>query len=326
MKTIINLIDDNRPGGIRSLLEDMSNAGVWGTEEWQVQSVDSTKPITLRRKFDVIVVHYSMAWRKLPALTLLRAANPNAKLIIVEHHYTSSFEQQSIPSTKRFRALLRTCYGMADEVVAVSEAQARWLRSCEVLQTGKLRTIPSCRNYAKFLQIPRMNKSTGPIVVGALGRVEHAKGFDLLVKAIAGLSDEKYTLRIAGEGSALPALKEQAKHLQNVEFIGHLDDPTKFLANCDVLVMPSRTEAFGLVCAEAKASGLPVIVSDVDGLPEQVSDCGVVIEPESARSIREALRFIARPSRLYAFGRRARKSVVNDWSDYLSAWSRTLAH
>ncbi|MEM7431056.1 MAG: glycosyltransferase family 4 protein [Pseudomonadota bacterium] len=326
MKQTINLIDDPRPGGIRSLLDDMSSAGIWGTEEWQIRNVNPVRPIVLGRRYDTIVVHYSMAWRKLPALFLLRKTNPHAKIVIVEHHYTAGFEQRHIPSVRRFRTLLRTCYRLADEVVAVSAAQARWLRAAGVVSADKLQTIPSCRNYAKFLEIPRVEKSVGPIVVGALGRIEHSKGFDLLVSAIAGLPDVDYQLKIAGDGSALDALKQQAANLDNVEFIGHLDDPSAFLGSCDVLVMPSRFEAFGLVCAEAKACGLPVIVSDVDGLPEQVQDCGVVIEPECEKSIRQALRFVSRPSRLHIFSRKARASVVNAWSDYLTAWSRVLAH
>ena len=47
----------------------------------------------------------------------------------------------------------------------------------------------------------------------------------------------------AGDGTARETLEELAAGLDNVEFVGHLDEPAPFLAGCDVLAMPSRTEA-----------------------------------------------------------------------------------
>ncbi|MBT8083283.1 MAG: glycosyltransferase [Gammaproteobacteria bacterium] len=325
MKKIINLIDDARPGGIRSLLDDMAAAGLWAGDSWKVQAVDSCKPIRLDADYDVIVVHYSMAWRKLPALFLLRRAYPKARLVIVEHHYTKRFEQLHVASPRRFRTLLRLCYGLADQVIAVSMSQARWLRSAGIIDATKLETIPACRNYARFLSLPRVERAGGPIVIGALGRIEHAKGFDLLIRAFADLPTGQFRLRIAGDGSQREALQQLAANLEHVEFVGHLDDAAPFLASCDVLAMPSRHEAFGLVCAEAKAAGLPVVVSDVDALPEQAQGCGVIVAAEDVGALREALMHMTRASRLLGYSRNARKSVVNAWSDFLSSWSRVLA-
>lgn len=325
MKKTLNLVDDFQPGGIRSLLEDMSNAGIWPSDSWHVRTVNPCMPIRLDAHYDVIVVHYSMAWRKLSALTALRLRNPHARLVIVEHHYTASFEQHHVPNARRFRRLLRLSYRLADRVVAVSAAQARWMRSASLVDPAKLQTIPACRDYARFLAIPRVESNDGPTVIGALGRLVPAKGFDLLIRAFARLPAEDFRLRIAGDGEQRDELEALAADLEHVEFVGHLDDPAPFLADCDVLAMPSRHEAFGLVCAEGKAAGLPVIVSDVDALPEQAHDCGLVIESENVEALREAIMHVARPSRLERYRGRARKSVVNAWSQYLTAWSALLA-
>lgn len=325
MKTIVNLIDDPRPGGIRSLLVDMSNAGVWRRENWEVRTVDPVRPIRVNKDCDIIVVHYSMAWRKLPALLLLRLGHRNARLIVVEHHYTQRFETQHVPSTRRFRLMLRLCYRLADLVVAVSLAQARWLCNAGIADPGKLEAIPVSRNYARFLAVPRREKPAGRLVVGALGRLEHAKGFDRLIEAFAGLPAGRFRLRIAGDGSQRERLVRLAAGLEHVEFVGHLDDPAPFFAACDVLAMPSRHEAFGLVCAEAKAAGLPVVVSNVDALPDQAHGCGLVVEAEDVPALRQAIRYISHPQRRQQLGRRARASVANAWSDYLESWSRVLA-
>lgn len=325
MKRTINLIDDDRPGGIRSLLDDMANAGVWQSDDWQVRKVDPCKPIRLGDRFDTIVIHYSMAWRKLPMLALLRRTNPEARIVIVEHHYTQSFERAEVKKTGRFRKLLKLSYGIADKVIAVSPAQARWLRSVDVIDMHRLMTIPASRDYSRFLAIPRIERRDGPVIIGALGRMEHTKGFDLLIDALADLPADRYRLRIAGDGSARETLETLAIDLDNVEFVGHLDDPAPFLAGCDVLAMPSRAEAFGLVCAEAKAAGLPVIVSDVDALPDQARGCGVIVEAGDIDALRDAIQSMEDASSRIAYSRNARKSVVNAWSEFLSSWTRVLA-
>ena len=325
MKKITNLIDDARPGGIQSLLSDMSSAGVWPRESWEVRTVNPTRPIRVQKDCDVIVVHYSMAWRKLPALLQLRLRHPEARLVIVEHHYTQSFEAQHVPNTRRFRQMLRLCYGLADLVVAVSLAQARWLCDEGIVDGKKLEAIPASRNYQRFLAMQRTTKPAGRLLVGALGRLEHAKGFDRLIEAFSQLPADRFRLCIAGDGSQREQLVRMADGLEHVEFVGHLDDPAPFLATCDVLAMPSRYEAFGLVCAEAKAAGVPVVVSNVDALPEQARGCGLVVEPDDAAALREALEYIAHPGRRQQFSISARVSVADAWSDFISSWSYVLA-
>lgn len=325
MKSIVNLVDDFRPGGIRSLLDDMKKSGPWGAKDWEIAIVNASRPIKLTGTPDVIVIHYSMAWRKLPALALLRLRHKNARIIIVEHHYTRSFEQHRVRSRRRFRTMLRATYAHADQVIAVSESQATWLRSIDVANWRKISVISSCRDYSRFLAIPRIDKSTGSTVIGAMGRLVPEKGFDVLINAIRQLPADRYELRIAGEGEERERLESLADGMSNVEFVGHTDDPADFLAECDLLAMPSRMEAFGLVCAEAKAAGLPVVVSNVDALPNQALGCGVVVEPDDVAGLANGLEYVSDANRLRVYRERARKSVVNAWSQYLSAWSAALA-
>lgn len=324
MKHIVHLIDDARAGGIRSLLDDMSAAQLRPSTHWRVLRVDPTAPIRLRSKCEVIVVHYSMAWRKLTALALLRIMNPRARLIIVEHHYTRNFEKFEVRSIRRFRSLLRLSYRLADTVVAVSQGQGEWLRDIHVINDNKLKVIPACRNYDRFLEIDRDPRERTTLRLGALGRLEPNKGFALLIDAVAGLPPDRYSLRIAGTGSEDKALQKRSVSLLNVELIGHLNDPVPFLAECDVLVVPSRMEAFGLVCSEAKASGIPVIVSNVDGLPEQAEEGGLVFNSGCVESLRFAIRLMTNSRARFSLGQRARDSVQSAWATFLSNWNELL--
>lgn len=324
MKTVINLVDDYRPGGIRSLLDDMEPALRKPGCNWLVQVVNSAAPIRLQARPDIIVIHYSMAWRKLLWLMLLRLCHPNAKLVIVEHHYTSSFEERHVTHPRRFRYLLSAAYKLADQVIAVSKAQSIWLRAAGIASIDKITVIPSCRNYSDFLAIPRQEFPGGSTVIGAMGRLVEGKGFDVLIKAMRRLPAQQFQLRIAGDGDQIDKLKALAAGMNNVEFVGHTDNPAAFLAGCDLLAMPSRTESFGLVCAEAKAAGMPVVVSKVDALPQQAIGCGVVVEPEDVTGFADGIQYVADPHRLRRLSARARASVANAWTDYLNAWSMVL--
>ena len=56
----------------------------------------------------------------------------------------------------------------------------------------------------------------------------------------------------------------------SVRYVGVVEDVVPILKAADVLLLPSETESFGLVALEAMASGVPVVASDVGGLPEVV--------------------------------------------------------
>jgi L-malate glycosyltransferase len=90
---------------------------------------------------------------------------------------------------------------------------------------------------------------------------------------------------------------------------GFVDELDEFYAALDVFIMPSRSEAWGLTALRAMAFGVPVIASNVGGLPEVVEHAtsGWLIEPESPGALAGAIMEAASdPDRLADFGRRAR--------------------
>jgi len=81
----------------------------------------------------------------------------------------------------------------------------------------------------------------------------------------------------------------------------------------DVFVMPTRTEAFGNVYLEAAAAGLPIVATNVDAVPEQVSHqkSGILVAPRDAQALADALRaFIASPELRRAYGMAGRASAL----------------
>jgi len=91
------------------------------------------------------------------------------------------------------------------------------------------------------------------------------------------------TLLMIGDGPDRPEAEKEAEDLGvtgDVRFLGRLDQVASLLQACDLFVLPSQTESFGLAALEAMACGAPVVASRAGGLPEVIDD-GVngILEP-----------------------------------------------
>jgi glycosyltransferase involved in cell wall biosynthesis len=125
---------------------------------------------------------------------------------------------------------------------------------------------------AAFLAVARSAPSRGRLRVAAVGSLIWRKGYDLLLDALARSERcDSIELAIAGAGPEHAALCRQAEQLgvaHQVRFVGALA-PARipgFLANADVLALPSRSEGRPNVVIEALAAELPVICSDLPGV------------------------------------------------------------
>jgi glycosyltransferase involved in cell wall biosynthesis len=132
-----------------------------------------------------------------------------------------------------------------------------------------------------------------------LGRLEHQKGFDVLLDALARLNARQpaspvpVTVWIIGDGSLRQALEQQARSLQlsNVRFAGYQIAPAAWLAKADAFVLPSRFEGFSLAAAEALALDLPVILTDFGGIAALLKhgENAHIVPKENPEQLAEAL-------------------------------------
>lgn len=110
-----------------------------------------------------------------------------------------------------------------------------------------------------------------------LGRLDSAKGPDLLLKAMARLGGEARSAQLvmAGDGPMRHELEQRAQlmNLQSrVRFVNAAADPKPLLAQARGLILPSRAEGLSNVLLEALACGKPVIATDVGGTREVLED------------------------------------------------------
>ncbi|KEO54707.1 hypothetical protein TP2_17380 [Thioclava pacifica DSM 10166] len=156
-----------------------------------------------------------------------------------------------------------------------------------------------------------------------LSRIHPKKGLPLLLKAWNELRPPAWQLHIAGpdEAGHLSQLEDMVRHLdlgETVRFLGSLEGNEKLraLARADLVVLPTYSENFGIVVAEALAHGCPVVTTH--GTPWEVLEtdrCGWWV-PVSTGSIADALREATAMSvtARREMGSRGRKLVVQRFS------------
>lgn len=169
---------------------------------------------------------------------------------------------------------------LSDRIVCVSQAASQTLQQSGV-SSSRLTVIENGIDLERFSP-GRLQKERHILAVGRLTR---QKGFDVLIDALRGVQART---TILGEGEERAGLESRAAGL-SITLPGWTADIRPHLAQASVLVIPSRWEGFGLIAAEAMASGVPVVASRVDGLIEVVGDAGVLVPPEDADALRVAL-------------------------------------
>jgi len=197
-----------------------------------------------------------------------------------------------VAKSKGMRYLARRVMRSANFVVAVSEPLREW---GEVVSGREILVMPMPINIDRFPD-PVAPPADGPIV--AVGRLVEEKGFDILVAAVALLeADEKSRIVIVGEGPERKRLTEQALKLGvELDLLGELS-PRKLgevYKSARLVVVPSRREGYGLVAAEAAASGRAVVGSRVGGIPDLIEDgvSGMLVEPGDVEQLSKALKMV----------------------------------
>lgn len=284
---VLHLIDDTTAGGVMRVLDHIQRCPLMAaTARHSLLAVTRGKSLPAVRA-DVIVSHLTISWRALPALIVFRARHATTPIVHVEHSYTGAFSALNVTSKARFQTLLRTAYALFDRVVAVSEAQAGWMTARGLVSAESLQVIRPVVDLAGFRALARPDRPLRTI--GAIGRLDRQKGFDVLIPAFRALTARDLRLDIYGEGPERAALEALAAGDPRIVFRG-LAAPEQALAAVDVVAMPSRWEAFGLVALEARAAGRPLVMSGVDGLAGQATGETATVPSLSVADWTEALR------------------------------------
>ncbi len=147
------------------------------------------------------------------------------------------------------------------------------------------------------------------------------KGLDTALRALARTRDSAAHLWVAGNDASAPwqRLATQLQIETRVRFLGPRRDLERVYAAADALLLPTRYDAFGLVCLEAAACGLPVVTSAAAGAAEIVGKSGVIIsDPEDAAGFAEAMDRLSDAPLRRRLGEIAREvAMENGWDAHV---------
>lgn len=171
--------------------------------------------------------------------------------------------------------------------------------------------------------------------IGFAGQLIERKGLGTLMAAWSLLEAQPdgggaRRLLVAGRGPLREQLESWRRGLRRptaVELLGHVEDLVPFYHALDVLAVPSLSEGFGLVAAEAGACGVPVVASRASSLPEIVGDgvTGLLVPPLEPPALAAALRKLLGDGELAAALGRAARERVGERFDRELALARLLA-
>ena len=134
----------------------------------------------------------------------------------------------------------------------------------------------------------------GKLLVGHVGALDNEqKGQEFIIKVARQLEESNPDLHflLVGGGDDEKMLKESAAGLRNLTFVGFVENVGDYLAAFDIFILPSRKEGIGSILLDAMEQHLPVVASNVGGVPEIVHDGenGILIEPARPDQLRAAI-------------------------------------
>ncbi len=251
-------------------------------------------------------------------------------LVVSAHGETFMDDRGIFERSALIRAGLRRALERAALVTGCSEVTLEDLRSRFALRGGVV--VP---NGVDLTIGPGAREPQDPPIVFAVGRIEHSKGFDLLVRAFdAGGLARSSRLVIGGDGSLKSALTEDVRRRgldHAVTFTGLLDQGSvaRWMAEASVVVVPSRKEAFGIVVLEAWRSGTPLVVTDRGGPAEFVHNAvdALVVDPSDAGALAGAIgRILGNPELASSLGERGLRSVQDyTWRRVAQRYAELIA-
>lgn len=266
------------------------------SRKYSLAAVGAIVRLCRERRIDVVHAHLQKA-----VLSSLLAA-PRLSSALVLHEHGPIFRG----GTGCFYRLgIRLLGARAATIVANSQATKAAVQRTLAGRDVPVVVVPNFVDAARFdpdrydrrAVRQKLGFSDDECVVGFVGRLDRAKGADLLIETAARLRDEPdaYRFFLVGEGAERNHLEGQLRRLRlagTVTLAGLCQNPAEIMSAFDVAVVPSRREAFGIAALELMRMRVPVIVSPVGGLPELVRDreTGTLLARLTPADIADAIR------------------------------------
>lgn len=224
--------------------------------------------------------------------------------------------------------LVRLKYRLHDRVIAISEGIGRVLVA-EGLPPEKLRVVRSAVDFERFDRscdregvCAELGLAADRRLLGVVAQLIPRKGHRWLIETLPGLVAVHPDLCVLffGKGPEERALRAQAEDAGvggHLVFAGFRDDLPAILPCLDLLVHPALMEGLGVSLLQAASAGVPIVASDVGGIPEAVRDGvnGLLVPPSDAPALASAVgRLLGDPALARRLGEAGRRLMRSEFS------------
>ncbi|MDQ3957657.1 MAG: glycosyltransferase family 4 protein [Actinomycetota bacterium] len=238
-----------------------------------------------RGRFDVVHTHSSKAG----VLGRIAARRGHVPAVVHTSHGLPVNPDMSAPARALLIAAERAAARACDAVVAVSHATAAELRELRLARPEQISVVPSGVDLRRFRRVSRadarrrLDLGREDPVVGWVGRYFDQKRPDHVVEAARRLLEEvpRATILLVGDGPLMERTRAQAAGEPRIRFLGHRADVESIYPALDVMILASAWEGLPRTVIEAQAAGVPVVSTNVSGIPEVVihGETGCLVEP-----------------------------------------------
>ena len=244
------------------------------------------------------------------------------KAVIIEEHSTY-FEK------KFYHILIDKLLSIfTDKIIACSKSVLYFTAKQEGIKKDKFFLIYNAVDEKRF-NVPASKSdlrkkygfSENDFIVGTVGMVIPIKGHRFIVEAASSLQNVIPGLKvlIIGDGEGKDALERSVRSgnlEKKVIFMGERQDVPELMKIMDIFVLPSLQEGFPMTILEAMYTGLPVIASDISGIPEIIEngENGLLIPPSDVSLLKEKIIALYNDVNLRArYGSNARKKIESGY-------------
>jgi len=254
------------------------------------------------------------------------------RIVLTEH---STHQLRTKPSVLR-RARRRA--DRPDVVTVVDDGLAEFLVENVGVPTDRIRVIPNGVDTEEFRPAPvgslrHPDLPRAEILVGYVGRLHADKDPINLVRALEQVPADilqKMHVVLIGDGSLRSEVEEAVLSSgisEHLTLLGDRQDVSELLPALDCFVLPSRTEGLPVALLEAMSCGLPVIATEVGGVPRAIGDAGILVPAQDSAALASALVRVARdPTLRRRLGESARQRAeeVHDRAKMFEAYMAEL--
>ena len=236
----------------------------------------------LYKKFRPDIIHLNSS--KAGVIGSFAAIFTKSKVIFTAHGFVFN-EPLPLPIKLCWVILEKLASFFRDKIICVSEADLNSAQKYSIAPISKLTEIPNGIDQISFLDREAARNFLGikpnEIIVGTVANDYPSKGLKFLKQSYQDGPVANSTVVVIGKSNNTSS--------QTIKFLGPLENAAQYLKAFDIFCLPSVKEGFPYTILEAEQAGLPIVATNVGGIPEAVGNAALLVPSMNSQALKFAI-------------------------------------